>query len=581
LAKPAISTTGQVRQLVEHLASDLGRRIDIAQNSRHDALVRTISAKCAREGRTMSPTTDVADAGECAAELRNIGKRYDGLSVLSDISLRLERGKLHALVGQNGAGKSTCLGILAGRVVPTRGQVVVGGRTWQARMTPLAARSAGVAAIYQELSTVPGMTAAENALLSRLRTRRAVVSRRALHRSFAELAARLGCSIDPDARAGDLSVADRQMLEIMRAISLDCSLLLMDEPTAALAPTERRSLFATVGGLLASGVTVVLVSHYLDEVEAHADTVTVFRDGHLIGTGPVSDWSRRQIVAGMLGDELQALSFAAANRQAPREVSASAVTVSPVATSKPLLRVSGLSSEDGIRDIAMEIRAGEIVGLGGLVGSGRSSLLRALGGAGRNASGQMWLNGRAVAVPRSVRRARSLGICLVPEDRKAQGLVLGMPAWENALLDDMRCASACGYVSRRRGLSAAGRATAQFGLPSRMLRQPAGALSGGNQQKVLLARAARSSSRLLLADEPTRGIDIGAKSVILETLRRLANQGVGIIVASADLDEVAAISDRVYVLREGRIVGELIAADELTEDKILRRAFGLEGSGHD
>jgi ABC-type sugar transport system ATPase subunit len=528
----------------------------------------------------MNPTMDIADARGYAAELRNIGKRYDEVSVLSDISLRLERGKLHAFVGQNGAGKSTCLGILAGRVAPTRGQVIAGGREWPARMTPLAARSAGVAAIYQELSTIPGLTAAENALLSRLRTRRGVVSRRALHRSFAELASRLGCSIEPDVRAGDLSIADRQMLEILRAISFDCSLLLMDEPTAALAPAERSSLFSTVNELLGSGVTVVLVSHYLDEVQAHADTVTVFRDGHLIGTGPVSDWSRRQIMSGMLGDEFEALSLAAANRQAPREVSASAVTVSPAATSKPLLRVSGLHSDDGIRDIALEVRAGEIVGLGGLVGSGRSSLLRALGGVGRNASGQMWLDGRVVAVPRSVRRARSLGICLVPEDRKTQGLVLGMSAWENALLDDMRSASVCGYVRRRRGLSEAGRATAQFGLPSRMLRQPVGELSGGNQQKVLLARAARSSGRLLLADEPTRGIDIGAKSVILETLRRLADQGRGIIVASADLDEIAAISDRVYVLREGRVVGELDAAGELSEDKILRQALGLEVPGH-
>ncbi|MGX5805486.1 sugar ABC transporter ATP-binding protein [Bradyrhizobium sp. Arg314] len=505
-----------------------------------------------------------------AVSLRGISKTYGGIKALTNIDLDLAAGQVHALIGQNGAGKSTCLGIIAGRISATSGTVTVRGVAWPNSMTPASARNAGVSTIYQELTVVPTISALDNVFLGNMTTRFGMVAERSLRRRYGALCDRLGVAIDPDARAGDLSLADQQMLEIMRALSGECNVLLLDEPTAALSQRERVALFSAMRDLKGQGVTLIFVSHYLDEVEANSDTVTVFRDGRLIESGPVSKWTRERMVTTMLGAELEGLEHRLAESSIGRVRAAR----------KELLRVENLSSRDGVCDINLEVRAGEIVGIGGLVGSGRTSLLKALGGASKRTSGKMWLDGHAVALPRTPYEARRLGISVVPEDRKADGLFLAMSSRENIMLGNLKSYSRAGFVQKSRFTRRSDELANEYDVSRKFLERSAGELSGGNQQKLLLARAANGPTRVLLADEATRGIDIGAKSVILQTLRRLADTGLGIVFVSSELEEVAAISDRVYVLKAGRLAGYLDGSKPITEVAIIAAAFETEVVRH-
>jgi ABC-type sugar transport system ATPase subunit len=494
-----------------------------------------------------------------AIDARAVEKRFGGTLALRGVDVVAEVGSINALVGENGAGKSTFLGVIAGRVVPTSGSVEILGKP-HVFGNPRLSRQQGIAAIYQELTIVPAMTAAANVFLGQPLARMGLLSERAMRDRFLELCADLKVSIAPGVEARHLSVADQQMLEIMRGIQSRARLILFDEPTTALAPPERESLFATMRALKAAGTTMMFVSHNLDEVLEIADAVTVFRDGAVARAAPRDQWDKRTLVRAMIGHDLV--------EPGPR----APFTGKP--GTPPLLSAKGVTLPGALEGIDIAVRPGEIVGIGGLVGSGRSSLLRSLAGFEPRSTGTLAIDGAAVPWPTTPRMALDAGIALVPEDRKTQGLVLGMSAMANITMPDYGGVARLGVVSERRMAERARTVAREFGFDEGRVGTIVRNLSGGNQQKVLLGRWRYSLPRILLVDEPTRGIDVGAKEEILVTLRKLAGQGLGIIVVSSELEEVVQMGDRVLVLSEGRAVAALDTADgPVTVKDILEAAF--------
>ncbi|SDB58464.1 sugar ABC transporter ATP-binding protein [Bauldia litoralis] len=512
-------------------------------------------------GRPASP------GGPLAIDARSVEKRFGGTLALTGVSVCAEVGSINALVGENGAGKSTFLGVIAGRVVPTTGSVSIFGNPL-AFGNPRLSRQQGIAAIYQELTIVPALSAVANVFLGQTVSRAGLLSERGMCDRFLELSAQLKVSIPPGIEARHLSVADQQMLEIMRGIQSRARLILFDEPTTALAPPERESLFAIMRELRRGGTTMVIVSHNLDEVLDIADSVTVFRDGEVAHAAPRSEWTKRDLVRAMIGHDLVEPS--------------SRTPFAGKAGAAPLLSATGVSLPGALEGIDIEVRPGEIVGIGGLVGSGRSSLLRALSGFEPKSTGTLAIDGEAVPWPKTPRMAILAGIALVPEDRKTQGLVLGMSAMANITMPNFGGVASLGVISDRRMASSARGVARDFGFDENRVGTTVRNLSGGNQQKVLLGRWRYSLPKVLLVDEPTRGIDVGAKEEILVTLRRLAAQGLGIIVVSSELEEVVQMGDRVLVLSEGRAVARLDAAHAPIKVKdILEAAFKVAKHDHD
>ncbi|MGH8988771.1 MAG: sugar ABC transporter ATP-binding protein [Acidimicrobiales bacterium] len=471
--------------------------------------------------------------------------------------MMFDPGRVHALIGANGAGKSTLLGIIAGRLAPSSGQVFVDGRELPYGRPRAVARSS-VAAIYQELAIVPAMSARENVFLG------SKASMRTTRRRYRELCKLVGGQIQPESQAGSLSVPDQQLLEIMRCLDRDARVVLLDEPTSALAEAERQKLFKLMRELKGHGRTLIFVSHELDEVLEIADRICVFRNGHLVADKPVSDWTKSTLIQAMLGDTY--VRYAEGNASAVRATSGR--DTHDVAVEIRTLRVRRSSPA-----ISFSIGACQIVGIAGLAGSGRSSLIRALAGDGRDASGSVVIDGTSHPIPRSPWSARRLGIGLVPEDRKRAGLVMAMTSRENVALP--RYASFRGQFDLR-GLGRRANAAARsVGLMESLLDRPASALSGGNQQKLMLARWVEGGIRLLVADEPTRGVDVGAKLEVLATLRSLADQGLAVLVVSSELEDLEQVCDRVLVLRKGQIVAELGGGtDEVSVDAMLALSFG-------
>lgn len=493
-----------------------------------------------------------------------VGRSFGPTVALADVGLALDAGAVHALVGENGAGKSTFLGAIAGRVRVDAGRLEALGRRC-GDGDPRAARAAGICAIYQELTIVPRRSIAENVFLGRPLLRGGLLDRAAMERRSEELAVELGVSLDPRAPAGSLSVADQQVVEILRALQADARLVLFDEPTAALSQPQRESLYAVIDRLRARGVTVVVVSHNLDEVFRLADTITVFRDGRLVASRAAASWTRPTLVEAMIGT--------ASSPEAAPDRPAGSVRPSGV----PRLRVEGLVVPGAVADVDLEVDSGEILGIGGLVGSGRSSVLRAIAGASPAAEGRFAHDGVDRPPPRDPRDALRRGIALLAEDRKADGIVAAMTAEANIVLGSFGADTRFGLVDRATVRRRAQEAADAVGLPQRFLRRSAGHLSGGNQQKLLIARAVYRRPSVLLADEPTRGIDLGARREIVRTLRRLADDGLAVIVVSSELEELVELASRVVVLAGGRPVAALPAADEpLTPAAILRHAFDAD-----
>jgi ABC-type sugar transport system ATPase subunit len=504
-----------------------------------------------------------------AIEFGGIGRTFGVNVALDSIDLTIRRGTIHAFVGENGAGKSTALGILAGRLKPSSGTVTVFGEELPYG-DPRACLKDGIAAIYQELTTVPSLSPEANVFLGQAVSRFGFLSRRQMRRRYEELCDRVGVEAKPaGVPAGTLAVADQQLLEVLRALQVDARVMLFDEPTASLAEHEREAVLTLMKNLRARGITVVFVSHHLDEVLEVCDDISVFRDGRLISSRPRAEWDRRGLVDAMLGVDKSGRTL--------QEIEQNPGGSGAVPSGRvPLLRAEGLTLPGAVENISVEIAAGEIVGLGGMVGSGRTSVLRCLAGLEPRSSGRLWIDGEEVAWPKTVRRALSYGITLVPEDRKGQGLGLALSAADNVMMSNFGSVARLGFVLPSRMKSVAAAEATPFGFATERIGSVAGHLSGGNQQKLLLARAANGRPRVLLVDEPTRGIDVGAKAEILLKLKEMVTEGMGIVFVSSELEEVAGISDRVLVLNRGEVVGEVKREEGISPTSILGHVLQVE-----
>jgi simple sugar transport system ATP-binding protein/ribose transport system ATP-binding protein len=499
-------------------------------------------------------------------ELRDIAKQFGGVRALDGISLEVEAGTIHALVGENGAGKSTLGKIVAGALTPDGGRMLVGAVPVSFR-SPREALAHGIAAIAQELLVVPRLTVAENVFLGVEPERAGWVRRRALRRRFQELAAEAGFELPPDRPAGRMRTAEQQQIEILRALARDARLIVMDEPSAALSGPDTARLHQIIRSLATAGTTVLLVSHFLREVLELADTVTVLRDGRLVRTAPAADETEQSLIKAILGRELGAAFPPKADRPA----------TAPVA-----LTVENLSGA-GVDAASLMIREGEIVGVAGLVGAGRTELARAIFGADRRMGGVVMLGGKELThrgVLGSGGPLASLrsGLVMIPESRKDEGLLYQRSVVENVSLSRLGEFSRAGIVNRKSERAATAQILERIKLKGAGQDAPVASLSGGNQQKVLFARMLMCRPRVLIADEPTRGIDVGAKRAIYDLLVSLARGGMGVLLISSELEELLGLAHRVLVMRRGRIAAEL-TGDDITESAVLAAAFSEPTAG--
>ncbi|MFD3776323.1 sugar ABC transporter ATP-binding protein [Streptomyces sp. NPDC058612] len=495
--------------------------------------------------------------------MSGITKAFPGVRALDGVDLEVRAGDVHCVLGQNGAGKSTLIKILAGVHQPDEGRI-----TWRGEKvslgSPIAAMRLGIATIYQELDLVEGLSVAENIFLGHEpTTARLFVSTRAARTGASELLERLGHGeIDPARQAGDLSAAQQQIVSMARALSHEVRLIVMDEPSAALDPEEVDNLFRTVRDLTAEGVAVIYISHRLEEIRRIGDRVTVLKDGRTVAGGlPAKSTSADMVVTLMTGRTVQHVF-------PPRTHRAGA------STAEPVLRVEGLARQGEFGPVDLEVRPGEIVGLAGLVGSGRSEILETVYGARRPTAGRVVVDGVPLR-PASVRAAVRAGIGLAPEERKAQGLLMMESVTRNVTVSTLSQFSRGGWLDRRRERDAAQRATRALSLRPDNPDVPVRNLSGGNQQKAVLARWLLRNCRILLLDEPTRGVDVGARAELYAVIRQLADDGLAVLLVSSEVPEVLGLADRVLVLREGTVV-HTCDARELDEHRVLDLV--MEGS---
>ncbi|MEV7694629.1 sugar ABC transporter ATP-binding protein [Microbacterium sp. NPDC089189] len=507
----------------------------------------------------MSVLTETAPALPSVApilEVREITKHFDGVQALRGIDLQVRPGEIHALLGENGAGKSTLIKIITGLYQQDRGEVLVAGEPVDFP-TVRAAHRAGVVALYQELSIVPTISVAENIVLGEdAPSTLGFVRWKELRAHARAQLDRLGQRINLRRLAGGLSPVQQTMVAVARALSIDAKVLILDEPTAALTDTEIEGLFTVLRSLRDEGVAIVYVSHRLEEVFALCDRLTVMRNGRTIVTKDVSDTSIDDVISTMVGREQ--------NELYPERGGG---------TGDVVLSVEGLSGRR-VSDVSFQVRAGEVVGVGGLAGSGRSELLRLLAGAQKQSAGTVRVGGDAV-VGRGVGRALDAGIALVPEERRAQGVILSAPIADNIAIANLKTVSPGGIVSGRRIVHLAKQAMSDLQIKARSVRQPVGQLSGGNQQKVVLAKMLARNPRVLLMDEPTRGIDVGTKAEIYRLIRELAATGTAVVAVSSELPELIGLSDRILVMHEGRISGE-VDADVADDELLLTYAYGRD-----
>jgi ribose transport system ATP-binding protein len=490
--------------------------------------------------------------------MRHIGKQYPGVKALDDVSLTVGVGEVHALLGENGAGKSTLMKILAGAQPRDTGDILLNGKPVTID-SPQSAMELGISIIYQEFNLVPYLTVGENIFLGR-EPRAAIpgfVDFREMYRRSQEIIDRLGVRIDARATVEHLSIAQQQMVEIARATSRQSRIIVMDEPSATLTDHELKALFELIRQLKSEGVSVVYISHRLEEVFEVCDRATIMRDGHHVATRDVADLTRDEIIRLMVGRELK--------DAIPK------VAATPGASA---LKVTNLRRNGVLHDVSFEVRAGEVLGFAGLVGAGRTETARAIFGADPIDGGTIEVFGKPVQI-HSPQDAIRNGIGLVTEDRKQQGLVLGMTVRENTTLAHLDALASLGFIRRRQENEVAEKYRSDLAIKTPTIEQEARNLSGGNQQKVVLAKWLFTGSKILIFDEPTRGIDVGAKSEIYKLMNQLAAEGVAIIMISSELPEVLGMSDRILVMHEGKIAGELSRA-EATQEKIMHLATGGE-----
>jgi ribose transport system ATP-binding protein len=488
-------------------------------------------------------------------QMRGICKRYPGVVALDDVTFELHRGEVHVLLGENGAGKSTLMKILSGASPRDAGEILLDGQP-VTLATPREAQAAGISTIYQEFTLVPHLSAAENIYLGREPVRMAgVIDRRRLVADAERLLATLGVSIDPNAPVRLLGVAEQQMVEVAKALSIDARILVMDEPTSALTESEIEQLFAAIRRLTSRGVAVVYISHRMEELARIGHRATILRDGRYIATLP-------------LPAPVPELVRLMANRDIRDHY--------PPATRVPgteLLRVEGVSRGSRLRDVSFTLHRGEILGVAGLLGAGRTELARVIFGADTPEKGRVLLHGEPLKL-RGPADAIRAGIGLVPEDRKRQGLVLGCSVAANLSLPQLDRMAQAGLVSRARERDLASQWIRELRIKTPSAATPALTLSGGNQQKVVLGKWLAAGADVLIVDEPTRGIDVAAKMEIYMLLDRLAANGAGIIMISSELPEILGMSDRILVMHQGRAQA-LFDAKEATQESVLHAALGL------
>lgn len=489
------------------------------------------------------PATTQPPSTEIIAQALGVTRTYPGVTALDDVDFEVRRGEVRALLGQNGAGKSTLIRLLSGVDVPSSGKILIAGTELGSDGIKGAAQR-GVATCYQELSLVADMTVAENFFLGRWPRGRLGIDNAAMVQKAKAMLAELGSSIDPTAVVATLTLAQQQIVEIARALQEEPQLLILDEPTSALASAEVALVLDTVRKIAARGVAVIYVSHRMDEIRQIADSATVMRNGRVIETVELGSSDTATIIRLMIGSDPET-----------RKVTTEARPLGPV-----LLEARNVAVMPKVTDVSFSLRAGEIVGIAGLLGSGRTELLRALAGFASISSGTVLVDGN-VATPVTARHMRRLGIAMTPEDRKREGALMNLGIDENIVMSDFRAVSRSGVLSTGKIRAASSALARRLNIKAHDLSQPVSTLSGGNQQKAVIARWLHADAAVLLLDEPTRGVDVEAKAQIYGIMRSVADEGKAVVFVSSELEELPLACDRVLVLRDGSIQRELIAPD--------------------
>ena len=490
--------------------------------------------------------------------LVNISKTFPGVEALKGVNFDLLEGEVHALVGENGAGKSTLIKIISGVQTNDSGDIYIGGKKVVIQ-NPYHAREQNIRAIYQEFTLVPYLSVAENITMCDppLKNRwLGIIDWKKMEQESAAILKRLGFEIDPRSKVEDLGVAERQLVEIAKALYGRTRILIMDEPTSALCPREIRQLFEVIRLLKTEGVGIIFISHHLDEILEIADRVTVLRDGNLIITGPIEDFPVEKMVNHIVGRDLQEM-----------------FPKIPGKRGEELLRVEGLSIKGKIQDICFNLHEGEVLGIAGLVGSGRTELAKAIFGEYALENGSIWVNGKKVLTRNPLEAIRHQ-IGYLPEDRKVDGLILKMSVWHNLTLATLKNFSKLGVINLSREKDQANELVKNLAIATPNINQKTELLSGGNQQKVVVGKWLSSNAKILFFDEPTRGIDIGSKVEIYNLINQLVEQGAGIVMISSELPELIGMADRILVMHEGKIVTECLPKD-VNQETLLSYCFGM------
>lgn len=484
-------------------------------------------------------------------KVSNLSKRFGGVQALKDISLEVRYGEVHALVGENGAGKSTLMNILGGIIHRDTGEIIYKGKS-VAFANPMESIKAGVAIIHQELAVLPSLNVIDNMFMGRMESKGGVISWKRMEALTRQYLQQVGLDIDPYTVIRDLPISQRQLIEIAKAVSMNASLIIMDEPNSSLSESDTERLFKVIEQLKQNNVSIIYVSHKIKEVLRISDRISVLRDGHYIGMADKNEATVDSIIEMMVGRKIKIKSRTAASR-----------------SDIPLLQVENLSGE-GFHDISFTLYRGEILGFAGLVGAGRSEVARAIFGDLKIHSGRTLLEGKPVrfTLPKD---AISAGLAMVQEDRKVLSLFMDMPILHNISMANLPKMAQSGFVKAREESETTNNFVKRLNIKLSEAHAPVNSLSGGNQQKTVLARWLATNPRLLILDEPTHGIDVGAKSEIYDLMRSLADSGMGIILISSELPEVMAMSDRIVVMQEGRLAG-ILDRTEATENKIMALA---------
>ncbi|MDR1043004.1 MAG: sugar ABC transporter ATP-binding protein [Clostridiales Family XIII bacterium] len=492
---------------------------------------------------------------EYVLQLSHIRKEFPGVIALKDVSLEVRKGEILALVGENGAGKSTLIKTCSGAVIPTSGKIIVNGKEYSS-MSPQLAAENGIAIIYQEFNNVKELSAAENLFLGRPIKKGFIIDRKAMEKAAARAFERLNIKINPRTLVGDLTVGYQQMIEIAKAIEQNANILIMDEPSAPLTSAEVESMFKVINVLRDGGVSIVYISHRLEEVFRISDRIVVLRDGEYIKTLETKATNIDELIPLMVGREL--------TETYPQRDSA--------ISDETILEMHGITG-NGDEDINLKVRKGEVLGLGGLVGAGRTELAQMIFGAAKKTSGRIVFKGKDIN-PKSPREAINLGIALVPEDRKRHGALLGVSIRSNINMPIYDRISKLSVINSGKENATAVRYRDELSIKTPTLSQLVKNLSGGNQQKVILAKWIAANAELIIFDEPTRGIDVGAKYEIYKLINDLVESGKTILFISSEMEELIGMSDRIVVLKEGKITGELMK-DEFDQNAIMRMASAV------